>query len=90
MSDSIIERLRHHAQDELNTSCARSTMREAEGEIRRLQSELARIRSREENRMDNYELKKLRQAIANDSYAMTFQSMAQYRSALLKLITLKE
>lgn len=33
MSDSIIERLRHHAKDERNTAFARSTMREAELEI---------------------------------------------------------
>lgn len=40
MSDSIIERLRHHAQDERNTAFARSTMREAEGDIERLERKL--------------------------------------------------
>lgn len=40
MSDSIIERLRHHAQDERNTAFARSTMREAEGHIERLSNDL--------------------------------------------------
>lgn len=38
MSDSIIERLRHHAKDERNTAFARSTMREAELELERLNS----------------------------------------------------
>lgn len=33
MSDSIIERLRYHAQDERNTAFARSTMREAITEL---------------------------------------------------------
>ncbi len=33
MSDSIIERLRHHAKDERNTAFARSTMREAITEL---------------------------------------------------------
>ena len=36
MSDSIIERLRHHAQDERNTAFARSTMREAADELARV------------------------------------------------------
>ena len=38
MSDSIIERLRHHAQDERNTAFARSTMREVIDELERLNS----------------------------------------------------
>ncbi|HZW25187.1 MAG TPA: hypothetical protein VFF26_06875 [Gallionella sp.] len=40
MSDSIIERLRHHAQDERNTAFARSTMREAECAIALLERTL--------------------------------------------------
>ncbi len=33
-----------------------------------------------------YKINKIRSIIANDSYAITFQSMAQYRTALLKKI----
>ena len=36
MSESIMERLRYHAQDMYNTAFSRSTMREAEAEITRL------------------------------------------------------
>ena len=36
MSESIMERLRYHAQDMDNTAFSRSTMREAEAEITRL------------------------------------------------------
>lgn len=44
MSDSIIERLRHHAQDQRNTAFARSTMREAEQELAASREREARMR----------------------------------------------
>lgn len=40
MSDSLFQRLRHHSKDERNTAFARSTMREAELELERLNSSI--------------------------------------------------
>ena len=43
MSESIRERLRYHAQDMYNTAFSRSTMREAEAEIHRLNDQVAEL-----------------------------------------------
>ena len=47
----------------------------ADGEIERLRTELAACREREA---------RMRALIADDSYAMTFQSFGRYRTALLR------
>lgn len=49
MSDSILIRLRHHAKDERNTAFARSTMREADGEIERLRVCLSKANEQAEH-----------------------------------------
>ncbi|HZW25151.1 MAG TPA: DUF551 domain-containing protein [Gallionella sp.] len=49
MSDSIIERLRHHAQDERNTAFARSTMQKGADEIERLRAVLSKANEQTEH-----------------------------------------